>query len=296
VEPLNVSDPSSEIASFSPPEVFPEVKGYTVQRKLDEGGMGEVFLAHRENDRDAFVAIKLFAESRYRGLLSKMFPNLPPPLLNAQCASAAMRFKAEGFAGSQIRHPTFVSYMDHGKTSTGDLFLVMEFVPGERLDVYFDNAHGLGLTGRADGPDGARPVSQDSVRFARYNALKEAARVAHLIADALRAVTEPSEHGEAPPLVAHRDIKPSNILVVADPRGVKKARPKILDLGIAKVSLHALHGLGVSVTMMPTQGAIGTYGFMAPEALAGKITPAVDLQSSSEAMLLRIFRHFGKTS
>jgi predicted Ser/Thr protein kinase len=75
----------------------------------------------------------------------------------------------------------------------------------------------------------------------------------------LRAVAEAVSyaHGEG---VIHRDLKPQNILI--DPQG----EPRIVDFGIAK-------RLDFDATPLPPpeghEGALGTYGYIAPEQLAG---------------------------
>jgi serine/threonine protein kinase len=66
--------------------------------------------------------------------------------------------------------------------------------------------------------------------------------------------------------IVHRDLKPANLFVVADPDVVGGERVKVLDFGIAKLTVEA--GAG------KTQGVFGTPSYMSPEQCAS--TAAVD--------------------
>lgn len=70
-------------------------------------------------------------------------------------------------------------------------------------------------------------------------------------------------HGLAPPVV-HRDIKPSNVM-----RRRADQSLVLIDFGAVKESLRAADDGGSTVA--------GTFGFMPPEQLAGRASPASDL-------------------
>src|SRR5262245_18816406 len=86
---------------------------YTVERLLGQGGMGAVYLA-RDITLDRPVAIKV---------------------INPDVASNATlreRFLLEARTVAKLRHPNIVSVYAAGE-SNGQLYFVMEYVPGESL-------------------------------------------------------------------------------------------------------------------------------------------------------------------
>jgi CheY-like chemotaxis protein len=147
--------------------------GYTIVGRLGAGGMGVVYKAASE--RYGTVALKVLTPelSKDRALLARFFRE-------------AQHLKA-------VRHPNIVSFYDLGHHG-GAYFLVMEYAPGEPLDVRYRDA--LPLTER------------------------EALRIAGEIARALEAL-----HGAS---LVHRDLKPANVMV-DDAGGVK-----LVDFGLAK--------------------------------------------------------------
>lgn len=69
--------------------------------------------------------------------------------------------------------------------------------------------------------------------------------------------------------IVHRDLKPANLFIVADPDVIGGERVKVLDFGIAKLSIDGAAG--------KTQGVFGTPAYMSPEQCAS--TGAVDVRS-----------------
>ena len=92
---------------------------YLVDRKLGEGGMGEVYLAEHIRMKRK-VAVKVM-----RAWLTKD-------------PQAISRFHREAENASQITHPNVAGVYDFGETSEGLVYLAMEFVEGESLTTVLD--------------------------------------------------------------------------------------------------------------------------------------------------------------
>lgn len=134
---------------------------YRIERELGSGGMGEVWLARRDDGLyEGEVAIKT---------------------LHPFFAHGAMRdrFLREAQLLGKLTHPNIARLLDAG-VADGIVFLVLEYVRGEAIDLYCDSRR-LDLDARLQ-----------------------------LFADVCAAVA----HAHAN-LVVHRDIKPANILVTA---------------------------------------------------------------------------------
>ena len=86
---------------------------FVVERKLGEGGMGAVYLAH-ELDAGREVALKLVLD-RFKS------------------ADAIGRFKREILATAMCDHPNVIEIYDADETGDGAYFMAMELVPGEEL-------------------------------------------------------------------------------------------------------------------------------------------------------------------
>ena len=130
---------------------------------LGRGGMGEVYLARRADGQHAQrAALKVMA----RSLLS---------------ADSMDRFRREREILAQLELPNVARLLDGGVSDSGEPYLVMEYVDGERLDRYCDR-HELPL----------------AARLRLFLTLCAAVEGAHRN------------------LILHRDIKPANVLVTAD--------------------------------------------------------------------------------
>lgn len=149
---------------------------YRIAERLGEGGMGTVYRARDELlDRD--VAVKL--------LRADLAGN----------AALAERFRGEAIALARLTHPAIAAL--HGLERDGDqLYMIMEFVPGETLEARIQR----------DGP----------------LAWRQAAEVCAAVCDAM-------EHAHRQGVV-HRDIKPANLMLVPG-GGIK-----VMDFGIARMA------------------------------------------------------------
>ncbi|MEW6252443.1 MAG: protein kinase, partial [Planctomycetota bacterium] len=146
----------------------------------------------------------------------------------------AAYFENEVKLVAQLRHPNIATLYE-ASLSADPLYYAMELVEGEQLDAYFRH---------------------------KGAALEE--RIA-LVAVVARAIAYAHTQG-----VIHRDLKPQNILIDA------QGQPHIVDFGIAK-------RLGLVEQRLlpetrdgahPHEAPLGTYGYVAPEQLAGESVDA----------------------
>jgi serine/threonine protein kinase/Flp pilus assembly protein TadD len=188
------------------------VSHYRILEKLGEGGMGVVYLAEDQHLARR-VAIKFLTSTdhHYRA-----------------------RFIREARAVSALTHPNIAIVHDYGETSTGQPFLVMEFVKGKSLSELLDE----GLTLR---------------------------RSVEIISSIAEALSEAHHHG-----IVHRDIKPSNILV--NERGVVKVLDfglvkHLFDPPSSEVDLDAQT---IYSTQTRSDVIVGTPLYLSPEQATGK--------------------------
>ncbi len=188
------------------------VSHYRILEKLGEGGMGVVYLAEDQHLARR-VAIKFLTSTdhHYRA-----------------------RFIREARAVSALTHPNIAIVHDYGETSTGQPFLVMEFVKGKSLSQLLEE----GLT------------------------LRRSVEIVSSIAEAL---AEAHHHG-----IVHRDIKPSNILV--NERGVVKVLDfglvkHLFEPPSSEVDLDAQT---IYSTQTRSDVIVGTPLYLSPEQATGK--------------------------
>ncbi len=156
---------------------------------------------------------------------------------------AARRFEREAQSASRLSHPNIIAVTDFGRATSGELFLVMEFVPGQSLAAAMDSGRPL-------------PVS----------------RAVAVVQQILRGLEH--AHGQG---VIHRDLKPANIMLTGQPDDPGGETVKLLDFGIAKMSEIAEGERPL------TQGAMvfGTPSYMSPEqATAQEADARTDIYSS----------------
>ncbi len=156
---------------------------YRLIRPLGEGGMGEVWLAERTD------------------MLHRRQVALKLPRLVTGRAQLAERLAREREILATLAHPNIARLYDAGLTPTGQPYLALEYVEGERIDAY-----------------------------CQRKALAVPARL-RLVQQVARAVA----HAHAN-LVVHRDLKPANILVTetGEVRLLDFGIAKLLDAGRAQ--------------------------------------------------------------
>jgi tRNA A-37 threonylcarbamoyl transferase component Bud32 len=144
--------------------------------------------------------------------------------------SARRRFEREARAAARIDHRNITRVHDCGAVGSGGAFLIMELVAGRTWHAELLRC-------------GVIPPGRAAEWFRQ---LLDGLQFAHRLG------------------IVHRDLKPENVMIVAAPDGHEEI--KIMDFGLAKV-LDAGTGATESVTIAGT--AMGTLGYMSPEALTG---------------------------
>lgn len=147
------------------------------------------------------------------------------------------RFEAERQALAMMDHPAIAKVFDAGSTADGHPYFVMEYVPGVPITEHCDTHHLL--------------IRERLELFIQ--------------------VCEGVQHAHQKAII-HRDLKPSNVLVSVQDG---KARPKIIDFGVAKATAQPLS----DTTLYTRLGAmIGTPEYMSPEQ-AGLTAQDVDTRT-----------------
>jgi len=156
----------------------------------------------------------------------------------ARQPESRVRFEREAAALVRIAHDGIARAIDFGEAD-GDMFLVMEWVPGRNLADYVNrDGHTL------------RP------------------RVIVSILDQVLQVLELA-HAQG---IVHRDLKPENIMLLDDPAVFAAPRTKVLDFGLVLIS-------DTGTKRLTASNAInGTCYYMAPEQCRGRdVGPPADV-------------------
>jgi serine/threonine protein kinase len=201
---------------------------YTITREIASGGMATVYLGRLAGPGgfSRSVAIK-----RPHAHVAR-HPEFRAMLLD------------EGRLAASISHPNVVSTLDV-VAEGDDLFLVMEYIPGETL------------------------AQIQRVVRRRGEAIPPAIACAILrgVLHGLWAVHSARDELGAPLGIVHRDISPQNILVGKD--GVAR----ILDFGVAKAA---------GRLQVTREGQLkGKIAYMAPEQMQGNVTSRTDVYAAS---------------
>lgn len=184
---------------------------YQIEAVLGKGGMGAVYRARHILLGDR-VAIKV--------LPAEMRSN----------AEWLRRFQREGQAARRFRHPNAVTVYDLRTSSDGTIYLVMEYVEGNTLDMELRN-HGPFTAAEA---------------VALLDPIMSVLNAAHAMG------------------VVHRDLKPENIMIGRASTGGEPV-VKLLDLGIAKLKeVAGAEQTGTTALTIAGQ-MLGTPYYMSPE-------------------------------
>ena len=184
---------------------------YQIEELLGKGGMGAVYKARHILLGDR-VAIKV----------------LPPEMRGN--TEWLRRFQREGQAARRFRHPNAVTVYDLRTSADGTIYLVMEYVEGNTLDVE------LKKRGRF------APAAAVTVLTPVMSVLN----AAHAMG------------------VVHRDLKPENIMIGKPSTGGEPV-VKLLDLGIAKLREVAGSEPTGSTNLTVAGQMLGTPYYMSPE-------------------------------
>jgi eukaryotic-like serine/threonine-protein kinase len=195
---------------------FATVGRYALRHEIASGGMAVVHLGRLIGPAgfSRTVAIK------------RLHPHL------ARNPEFVAMFLDEARLAARIRHPNVVSTLDVVATE-GELFVVMEYVPGDSL---------------------ARVLRAASERGERVP-LPVAASVMVNVLHGLHAAHEACDEQGQPLMLVHRDVSPHNVLVGTD------GAAHVIDFGVAKA---------VGRAQVTREGQLkGKLAYMAPEQLKG---------------------------
>ncbi|CAN5675622.1 hypothetical protein BH18ACI1_BH18ACI1_03390 [soil metagenome] len=181
---------------------------YLLEQRLGKGGMGIVYKAKHKFLKSSH-AIKVIL-----------------PSLVDDDESLLIRFKQEAVLAASINHPNVIRVTDFGVENDVMPYLVMEFVDGTPLSVFFGNDQILSVE-----------------------------RAFELFQPIALGVAEAHSKG-----IVHRDLKPQNIMVEKG-LPVRKAI-KVLDFGLAKIKSTESFS---SLVQAQTLSVIGSPPYMSPE-------------------------------
>lgn len=196
---------------------------------IGQGGYARVYRA-RQVDLGRDVAIKVLRTDA-RGAKKQ--------------EEAARRFEREVKVISQLKDPHTITVYDYGRTESGSLYMIAEFIDGQTLH-----------------------------EFIFYNKALDPARATTMMLGVLYSLQEAHSHG-----ILHRDIKPANVMVFSLPG--RPDQVKLLDFGIAKAfESDANTSESMSDALTARGRVVGSPGYMSPEQIRGdELTPGTDLYS-----------------
>jgi serine/threonine protein kinase len=205
---------------------------YRIRDLLGSGGFARVYRAE-QTDLGREVALKILSPQ-----VSSLASN---DSVDSQLESVAIRFEREAKVVSRLRSPYTITVYDYGRTDSGLLYMVLEYVDGLELD-------------EVDVPLQPR-------------------RVARVLEQVLKSLQEAHAHE-----LLHRDLKPANIMLY-EHLG-EKDQVKLLDFGIAKMVGEAQKEKREEQDLTAADSLIGTPRYMSPEQIRGEnVGPAADIYS-----------------
>jgi eukaryotic-like serine/threonine-protein kinase len=204
---------------------------YTLFGAIGSGGMATVHLARRV---DATEPARTVAVKRLHAHLLQD-PELP------------LMFADEARLAARVHHPNVVPTLEVLAVE-GELFLVMEYLPGETL---------------------AR-LARETIRRGATVPLGIASAIVVGMLLGLEAAHHATDERGRPLDLVHRDVSPQNVLVGVD------GHARLLDFGVAKAS-------GRSRTTKEGQ-LRGKVAYMAPEQLGGEATRATDVYATAAVL------------
>jgi eukaryotic-like serine/threonine-protein kinase len=112
----SMDNPSAGTASYASLSEGQEVGGFTIDKLIGRGGMGEVYRAHRtSSDFTQLVALKL---------------------LRAEAADRGDAFMRERRLLARLEHPGISRLIDAGIAPDGRPYMAMEYIEGQSIDHY----------------------------------------------------------------------------------------------------------------------------------------------------------------
>ncbi|MBI2892482.1 MAG: protein kinase [Deltaproteobacteria bacterium] len=203
---------------FAPDPLVGRILGggkYEIRTHLGRGGTGNVYKA-RHVALDKLIAIKVL-HSAYQA--------------DVQFAA---RFHREALATSKLDHPNVMRVLDFGQEPDGLLYIAMEYLAGQDLQIILDTG-------------GPMPL----------------ARCVEVMSQVCAALSAAHDLG-----IVHRDVKPENVVIVQgrDDDGSVVDVVKVCDFGIAKLQDRADGQDQEKLKKLTAVGTIwGTPHYMSPE-------------------------------
>jgi len=227
-----------------------EAGRYEGFRLLGEGGMGTVYWAldTELNRQVAFKVVRPGARADRGDAPATPIEAVAPPVgapASRAFETLKARFLQEAWVTAGLEHPGIAPVYEVGRTEEGVPYYTMRFVRGSRtLTSAMNDARG-------------RPIEERLELLDPFLRVCDAMRYAHA-------------HG-----VIHRDLKPDNValgefgeVVVLD-WGIAKMRDRRDDA--AEAWERRIHEFREASDLRTQRGALGTPGYMSPEAATGRV-------------------------